>query len=263
MPAAEAVRRRLAWYGQQLSTRPSRYIPCGRVSGRRASALPRRVSAAKRSRNVAWSRALDAVLITPFPCARRLRVSTRVGVPSTLRRSMSTTRRGTSRFTTCALESWRQGRRRGRPGAPVRTGSRPVSRRARTSADKPSGHSQSGAGAAPRRTRSRRRRISGISRGARTSPASHRRVLTIIASALHTRPPGVLTRISSACTWPRSRGRSTRGAWTAWPCRPARAPHAATVRSSNPQATTIACSGQPCARRVTTRVTVSAEVRRR
>ena len=36
-----------------------------------------------------------AVLITPSPCERRLSVSTRAGVPSTMRRSTSTTRRWT------------------------------------------------------------------------------------------------------------------------------------------------------------------------
>ena len=90
-----------------------------------------------------------------------------------------------------------------------------------------------------------------MSRCSLTSPASHKRVLTIMASAIHTMPPCFLTRISSAWTWPRSRGCSTRCSCTAWPWRPARAPHAATVRSSNPKATTIACSGQPWASSVT------------
>ena len=120
-----------------------------------------------------------------------------------------------------------------------------------------------GAGPHSARTRSISRRISGMSRCSLTSPASHKRVLTIMASAIQTMPPCFLTRISSACTCPRSRGCSTRCSCTAWPWRPARAPHAATVRSSKPKATTIACSGQPWASNVTTRVTVSAEVRRR
>ena len=53
-------------------------------------------SAGQRSQpltNVALSRSMYAVLITPSPCDRRLNVSTRAGVPSTMRRSVSTTRR--------------------------------------------------------------------------------------------------------------------------------------------------------------------------
>src|SRR5712691_3602582 len=44
---------------------------------------------------------------------------------------------------------------------------------------------------------------------------------------------------------------------------PPRATHPATVRSSEPNATTIAGRGHPWASNVTTRLTVSAEVRRR
>jgi hypothetical protein len=122
---------------------------------------------------------------------------------------------------------------------------------------------QQGRGKAQARTRSISRRSSAMSRCSLISPASHKRVLTIMASAIHTTPPCFLTRISSACTWPRARGCSTRCSWIAWPWTPARRNHAATVRSSMPKATTTAWSGQPCAIRVTTRVTVSAEVRRR
>ena len=53
----------------------------------------RRASAARRSRNVAFSRSMYAVLLTPAPCDRRRSVSTRAGVPSTMRRSVATTRR--------------------------------------------------------------------------------------------------------------------------------------------------------------------------
>jgi len=44
---------------------PSKYMPCCKVSVRRASARPRRVSDAKRSRNVACSRSIYAGLMTP------------------------------------------------------------------------------------------------------------------------------------------------------------------------------------------------------
>ena len=46
-------------------------------------------------------------------------------------------------------------------------------------------------------------------------------------------------------------------------CRPERAHQSAMVRSSNPKAATIACTGQPWASKVTTITTVSAEVRSR
>src|SRR5712692_6933994 len=121
-----------------------RYIPCCKVTVRRASARPRRVSDARRSRKVALSRSMEAVLITPSPCERRRSVSTRAGVPSTMRRSTSTTRRRAYRLTTWAMQMLRQGRSRGRPCAPPRTGSRKVSRIARTYEHKPSVQNKSG-----------------------------------------------------------------------------------------------------------------------
>src|SRR5207244_5737307 len=120
-----------------------------------------------------------------------------------------------------------------------------------------------GRGVAQRRSRSISRRSNDLARGSLTSPPSHKRVWTLMAKAIQTMPPCFFTRISSACTCPQSRGCSTKHSWTACPCFPERAHHAATVRSSNPKATTSACRGQPCALTVTTRLTVSAEVRRR
>ena len=109
-PTPRGARRRLACGVQQWETVPIRYIPCCSVSVQRASARPRRVSDAKRSRHVALSRSMQAVLITPAPCERRLSVSTRAGVPSTMRRSRSMPRRGAERLMTCAMPRWRQGR---------------------------------------------------------------------------------------------------------------------------------------------------------
>lgn len=149
-------------------------------------------------------------VITPCPCERRRSVSTRAGVPATMRRSTSTTRRGAERLTTWATQTLRQGRSRGRPAPPVRCGSRKVSRIARREATKPSVQNNKGRWAAQRRTRSISRRINGMSRWALTSPASPSRVLTISASAIQPMPPWVLTRLSSAWTGPRARGCSTR-----------------------------------------------------
>src|SRR5437764_2143887 len=213
--------------------------------------------------NVALSRSMYAVLLTPSPCERRLSVSTRAGVPSTRRRSVSTTRRRSSRLTTWALRTLRQGRSRGRPPVPVRMGSRQVARIARMDVRNPSVQHNSGRGAAQRRTRSISRRIRGRSRCSLTSPPSHRRVCTIRAMAIQTIPPCFWTRSSSACTCPRSRGGSTRDSCTAWPCRPERVHQSALVRSSKPNAATSACTGHPWASNVTTRRTVSAAVRRR
>jgi hypothetical protein len=67
---------------QQVSTVPIRSIPGGRVSGRRASARPRRVSPAKRSRHVAVRRAMEDVWLTPAPGDRRRRVATRAAGPA-------------------------------------------------------------------------------------------------------------------------------------------------------------------------------------
>ena len=103
----------------------------------------------------------------------------------------------------------------------------------------------------------------GQSRGALTSPPSHKRGVTIMASAIQTMPPCCWTRRSSACTWPRSRGGSTRYACTACPCRPARAHPSAPVRSSPPHAATIAGTGHPGASQVRTITTVSAAGRSR
>jgi hypothetical protein len=194
---------------------PTRSIPCSSVTGRRASVRPRRVKAASRSRQVALSRSMSAVAMTPSPCERRLSVSTRAGVPATLRRSTAATRRGSERFTTCASRRCRHGRHRGRPWAPVRSGARNVSRSARIEAHHPSVQHKRGRCRAPPRPRAMRRRMSGRSRRGLTAPARHKRVLTSSAKAIHTRPPWVLTRIASAGTCPRSRGCSTRGAWTA------------------------------------------------
>jgi len=199
----------LACGGQTLSTVPIRDSPGCRVRVRRASARQRRASGAQRSRKVAVSRAMDAVLMPPAPGARRLRVSPRAGVPAIIRRAPSTIRRWTSRFTTCARRRLRQGRNRGRPGVPPGSGWRQVARTARLSAHQPAGQHQSGRGAAPRWTAAINRGISVMSRCSLTSPPSHTRVRTIRASAIHTRPPGVLTRRASACTGPQSRGGST------------------------------------------------------
>jgi hypothetical protein len=236
---------RLACGGPTLETVPSSSLPGGHVTVRRASARPRRVRPARRSRHVAWSRSLSAVLLTPSPGERRLSGSTRPGVPSTRRRSTATTGRGASRFTTWAMKTCRHGRRRGRPWAPLRSGSRHVSRLPRTEEHPPSGQNTRGRGRAPRRPRSMSRRISGRSRGGLTAPASPRRVLSISAQALPTRPPCVLTPIASACTCPRARGGSPRGACTAGPWTPARASHPAPVRASWPNATTRACRAHP------------------
>ena len=62
---------------------------------------------------------------------------------------------------------------------------------------------------------------------------------------------------------PEIAGLSTMYSWTACPWRPERAHQSATVRSSNPNAATIACTGHPWASKVTTSTTVSAEVRNR
>src|SRR6266567_4176537 len=164
---------------------------------------------------------------------------------------------------TCATKTLRHGRSRGRPPVPVCTGSRKVSRTARMSDTKPSVQTNRGRWAAQRLTRSISRRINDMSRCSLTSPPSHKRVQTIIAKAIQTIPPCFLTRISSACTCPRSRGCSTRCSCTACPWAPPRATHPATVRSSEPNATTSAWRGHPWASSVTTRLTVSAEVRRR
>src|SRR6266480_4924875 len=72
---------------------------------------------------------------------------------------------------------------------PVCTGSRKVSRIARMYEHNPSVQNSSGRCVAQRRTRSISRRIRVMSRCSLTSPPSHKRVLTIIASAIHTMPP--------------------------------------------------------------------------
>ncbi len=142
-------------------------------------------------------------------------------------------------------------------------GARHDSRPARISDPTPSGQNSRGQGRAQAHTRSLRRRISVMSRGSLTAPARHTRVLTSLASPIHTTPPGVLTRRSSACTGPRSRGGSTPCSCTACPWTPARRNACATVRASTPHVTTMTCRGQPCAISVTTRGTVAAGVRRR
>jgi hypothetical protein len=71
-------------------------------------------------------------------------------------------------------------------------------------------------------TRLSRRRSRGRSRCSLPSPASHNRRLPSSANAIPTMPPCFLTRLSSACTCPRSRGCSTRCGGTACPWPPPR-----------------------------------------
>lgn len=69
-------------------------------------------------------------------------------------------------------------------------------------------------------------------------------------------------RKASASSAPRAGACSTQYSWTACPCWPARTPQAATVRALSLKAATMACTGPPCARNVTTVTTSSAAVRR-
>src|SRR4029434_2048553 len=115
---------------------------------------------------------------------------------------------------------------RGRPPCPVCTGSRKVSRMARIYDTKPSVQTNKGRRAAQRFTRSISRRIRGRARCSLNSPPSHKRVLTIMASAIHTMPPCFLTRISSAFTCPRSPGRSATHPFSASPLRQRQVPGA-------------------------------------
>jgi hypothetical protein len=62
---------KLACGVQKLSTVPTQNIPSCRVRVWRASARRRRASGARRSRHVALSRSMSAVLLTPSPCDRR------------------------------------------------------------------------------------------------------------------------------------------------------------------------------------------------
>ena len=108
---------------------------------------------------------------------------------------------------------------RAQPGTPVGScpdGRAEVSRSARIEAHKPSGHHNRGAGGhrrGPARWPPDQRHVAVL-----TDRASHHtRVETIMARAIQTMPPCLLTRLSSACTGPRSRGCSTRCSWTAWP----------------------------------------------
>ena len=98
IPAALAggvcgVRDTLSWGVQQFSTVPTKTMPSGSVIGWRARARHRRASGARRSRNVAVSRSMSAVLLPPPPCERQRSVSTRAGGPAPRRRSVSMPRR--------------------------------------------------------------------------------------------------------------------------------------------------------------------------
>lgn len=109
-------------------------------------------------------------------------------------------------------------------GSPVRFDSVAALRAEQMDEHTPAVQHKRGRGSAQRRTRSLSRRLQGMSRSSLTSPASPTRVATLIARTIQTLPLGRLTRLSSACTWPRSRGGSTRYAWTVCPWRPARTP---------------------------------------
>ena len=107
------------------------------------------------------------------------------------------------------------------------------------------------------------RSASARSRWALTTPPNPKRVETIKADPNQAIQPRPLTRISSAWTCSNSKGPcATTASWTAWHCRPARSRQAATVRSSNPYALTIAWIGQPYASNVTTLTTSVGSVRK-
>lgn len=99
--------------------------------------------------------------------------------------------------------------------------------------------------------------------GGAAGPAQPQRVGTWIAEASQTRWPCSLTRTSSACACPNSRGGTTRCRSTRSHGAPVRAGQATSVRSSTPNAATIACTGQPYARSVTTTSTTRSTARRR
>src|SRR5262249_37601996 len=84
-------------------------MPSCSVTVWRASARHRRASGARRSRNVAFSRSIYAVLIIAPPCERHRSVSTRAGAPSTIRRSGATTPPPPYPLTTWAQQIWRHG----------------------------------------------------------------------------------------------------------------------------------------------------------
>lgn len=105
----------------------------------------------------------------------------------------------------------RQLTRCGRPVEPARSGSRKSSQIMLTQLARPSTQYNIGRHNALRLTRSIRRRINRSSRSGATAPPSHSRVVTCMAKASQTiRPRRHLTRSSSHCTSPNSRGCSTR-----------------------------------------------------
>ena len=140
----------------------------------RASARHRRASGARRSLNVAFSRSKYAVLITPSPCDRRRRVSTRAGVPSTMRRSVATTCRPLVVFDDLGDQDMAPARSRGRPPMPMCTDPKRLLHGAMIVITKPSVQIKRGRHAAQRPYSLTSRRIRGMSRCALTSPPSHK-----------------------------------------------------------------------------------------
>ena len=178
---------------------------------------PRRVNDASRSRNVAFSRSIYAVLITPSPCEPDAGASPRAPA--------------------CHP---RYGARR-RPRAAGHSASRPARcRRCARDATagalaQPSAQDHEMSRESPeRRSTSHRYRTRGAVEGAATHPLDQppdQRHVALFADLTGQPQPGpdhhgqrhpddapcVFTRISSACTCPRSRGCSTRCSCTAWP----------------------------------------------
>jgi hypothetical protein len=100
-------------------------------------------SMAADTKSQAWTSLFFSCLVQgDFPASSRFLLG--VTVPWMMRLSTSTTRRCSYRFTTWAIRSCGQGRKAGRPPAPVYTASRNVSRMVRTYEHNPSVQNRSG-----------------------------------------------------------------------------------------------------------------------
>ena len=238
---------------------PTRYMPCSSVTVWRASARQRRASGATRARKVALRRSIEAVWITPFLLVPPQRLDAHRCARNDPALALDPPPRGV------ALPDQGQGRdgARDAPGGALarRSARAPERSRAWRGGKSPGPRDSPTAGdAAPRGAPARSPPHHRHGAGLADLPRPPHRVLTILASAIHTLPPGRLTRRASACTGPRARGCAPRcgGPAAVGPC-----PHAATVRSSTPQVATIACTGPPGASKVTRRITSGRKARRR
>jgi hypothetical protein len=203
-----AALRRTSWCGKQTwSVQPTSHRPASSRETVRAACRQRRVRLARRSRHVACTRSIHAVCNGVPPCETARRATAAQALPWVRRRILSPTRCWAVFVIPVPMTISGQACRRLRPRPVVLlTFSRKARRRLPGEDAQPSVSTRSAHhGWQHALTIWHRVSASVRSRRRLTTPPHHTRVETIMAMAIHGIMFHPFSRISSACTWCRSR----------------------------------------------------------